>query len=81
MGYQFNPFTGKLSPVASTIRIQAEDVDNPGTYRKVQGQYDANGDFNLLTKTSTTSAVYYYIIESGTYHYLLEDGSGALLLN
>jgi hypothetical protein len=32
--------------------IVAEDINNPGTYVAVQGQYNSNGNFELLTAGS-----------------------------
>lgn len=33
---------------AAAIGIWAEDVDSPGAYQRVQGQYDSSGGFRLL---------------------------------
>ena len=37
---------------ALAIFIVAEDVDDPGTYYKVQGQFNDSGQFELLTAGS-----------------------------
>lgn len=37
------------------MQIWAEDVDNPGTLRAVQGMYDANGYFVLCTSGTGSS--------------------------
>jgi hypothetical protein len=43
---------GVKFPAFMKIRIEAEDVNNPGIYQEVQGQYNDNGHFELLTAGS-----------------------------
>lgn len=69
---------GKPGKRTFTI-IYAEDVDNPGTYRAVQGQYSADGYFQLITSgsgTSTTNDA--LLLETGD-TVLLETGDKVLL--
>lgn len=50
------------------MRIAAEDVDNLGTFQFVQGQFNANGNFELLTAGSggsgTNEGIGYWVIET-----------------
>lgn len=61
------------------IVIKAEDVDAADTYREVQGQIDANGNFALITTTSTTSADEFLLLETGDF-LLQEDGTSKFIL-
>lgn len=57
----------------SKMQIWAEDVDSPGTLRAVQGMYDSNGYFVILTNGTGSS-------EPSDYGNLwLENGVDSLL--
>ena len=43
---------GKFRPYVDGNKIIAEDVGNPGHFFAIQGQYDSNGNFVLLTNGS-----------------------------
>lgn len=64
------------------IVLMAEDVDNPGTYQEVQGQFNADGNFELLTAGSggtSTPATSRIMLEDGSSDILLESGDGLAL--
>lgn len=60
--------------------IVAEDVASPGTYVAVQGQYNSDGYFELLTAGSggTGTTTDDFLMEDGSF-LLLEDGDNMLL--
>lgn len=57
----------------SKMRLYAEDVDSPGTLRAVQGVFDANGYFVLLTSGTGSSTV------NDFGNLFLENGTDSLL--
>lgn len=72
-----------MSQVVKTIGftkiiLYAEDVDSPGTMRAVQGMYDDNNNFVLLTNgTGGTTTTDYgnLLLEDGTDSLLTEGGN------
>lgn len=76
---------GKVRITASAdgylrIVLMAEDVDSPGTYQEVQGQFNSDGNFELLTAGSGgTSTATSRVQTEGGFDILLESGDGLAL--
>ena len=61
------------------VFIIAEDIDDIGTYYKVQGQFNASGNFELLTAGSGTSGPDGDAILGETGDYLLGETGDYML--
>jgi len=59
----------------------AEDINNPGNYVEVQGQYNSNGNFELLTagsgSTTPTTTGDNVVFMDGS-NYVWQDGNNTI---